>query len=111
PIYLRTGKRLNTRHSEIVIQFKQSHHQIFDQNHLEHKANRLIIRLQPDEGIRLRIMNKVAGLDAGIPLEAGWLNLWFNDQNHKQVQRHDAYSRLLFDVMRNDQTLFVSAAE
>ncbi len=111
PIYLRTGKRLNNRHSEIVIQFKQSHHQIFDQNHLEHKANRLIIRLQPDEGIRLRVMNKVAGLDAGIPLEAGWLNLWFSDQNHKQVQRHDAYSRLLFDVMRNDQTLFVSAAE
>lgn len=111
PIYLRTGKRLNNRHSEIVIQFKQSHHQIFDQNHLEHKANRLIIRLQPDEGIRLQVMNKVAGLDAGIPLEAGWLNLWFADRNHKQVQRHDAYSRLLFDVMRNDQTLFVSAAE
>ena len=109
PIYLRTGKRLQSRHSEIVVQFKQSHHQIFDQNHLEHKANRLVIRLQPDEGIRLRIMNKVAGLDAGIPLESGCLDVRFGDSN--QVKKHDAYSRLLFDVLRNDQTLFVSAAE
>lgn len=109
PIYLRTGKRLQSRHSEIVVQFKQSHHQIFDQNHTEHKPNRLVIRLQPDEGIRLRIMNKVAGLDAGIPLESGCLDIQFGEGN--QVKKHDAYSRLLFDVLRNDQTLFVSAAE
>ena len=112
PIYLRTGKRLNSRHSEIVIQFKQNHHQIFNHNHAKNgQGNRLIIRLQPDEGIRLRVMNKVPGLEAGIPLEAGYLNLWFADQNHHQIQKHDAYSRLLFDVIRNDQTLFVSAAE
>ena len=109
PIYLRTGKRLNQRRSEIVIQFKQSHHKIFNQNHLEHKANRLVIRLQPDEGIRLRIMNKVAGLEAGIPLEAGCLDLFFGDAG--KIKMHDAYARLLFDVLRNDQTLFVSAAE
>lgn len=107
PIYLRTGKRLQSRHSEIVIQFKQNRHQIFDQNHTEHKPNRLVIRLQPDEGIRLRIMNKVAGLDAGIPLESGCLDIQFG----KQVKKHDAYSRMLFDVLRNDQTLFLSAAE
>ncbi|WP_086931098.1 glucose-6-phosphate dehydrogenase [Agarilytica rhodophyticola] len=109
PIYLRTGKRLQSRHSEIVVQFKQSHHQIFNQNHLEHKPNRMVIRLQPDEGIRLRIMNKVAGLEAGIPLESGCLDFHFGGANH--VKKHDAYSRLLFDVLRNDQTLFVSAAE
>ena len=109
PIFLRTGKRLKSRHSEIVVQFKQTHHRIFDQNHTEHKPNRLVIRLQPDEGIRLRIMNKVAGLEAGIPLESGCLNLHFGDGTKPQT--HDAYSRLLFDVMRNDQTLFVSAAE
>lgn len=109
PIYLRTGKRLNTRHSEIVVQFKQSNHTIFDQSHRNHKANRLIIRLQPDEGMRLRVMNKVSGLDAGIPLEAGCLNMWFSDHNPKP--KHDAYTRLLLDVIRDDQTLFVSAAE
>ncbi len=109
PIYLRTGKRLQSQRSEIVVQFKQSHHQIFDQNHSEHKPNRLVIRLQPDEGIRLRIMNKVAGLEAGIPLESGCLDIQFG--SGKKVKKHDAYSRLLFDVLRNDQTLFVSAAE
>ena len=109
PIYLRTGKRLNTRHSEIVIQFKKSNHAIFDQNHEDHKANRLIIRLQPDEGMRLRVMSKVPGLEAGIPLEAGCLNMWFADNNPKP--KHDAYTRLLADVIRDDQTLFVSAAE
>lgn len=109
PIFLRTGKRMQSRHSEIVVQFKQSHHQIFDQNHVEHKPNRLVIRLQPDEGIRLRIMNKVPGLEAGIPLESGCLNIRFGD--NQRVKMHDAYSRLLFDVLRNDQTLFVSAAE
>ena len=109
PIFLRTGKRLKTRHSEIVVQFKQTHHRIFDQNHTEHKPNRLVIRLQPDEGIRLRIMNKVAGLEAGIPLESGCLNLHFGDDSKPKM--HDAYSRLLFDVLRNDQTLFVSASE
>ena len=109
PIFLRTGKRLKTRHSEIVVQFKQTHHRIFDQNHTEHKPNRLVIRLQPDEGIRLRVMNKVAGLEAGIPLESGCLNLHFSDNSKPKT--HDAYSRLLFDVLRDDQTLFVSAAE
>lgn len=109
PIYLRTGKRLNKRHSEIVVQFKQRNHQIFDkQEHTGHKPNQLIIQLQPDEGIRLRVMNKVAGLDAGIPLEDGFLDLSF--EKNKQ-QKHDAYSRLLSDVIRNDQTLFVSAQE
>ncbi len=109
PIYLRTGKRLQSRHSEIVVQFKQNRHQIFDQNNSDHMPNRLVIRLQPDEGIRLRIMNKVAGLDAGIPLESGCLDIEFGEG--KKIKKHDAYSRMLFDVIRNDQTLFVSAAE
>ena len=108
PIYLRTGKRLNKRHSEIVIQFKQNNHNIFDQEHASHSANKLIIQLQPDTGIRMRIMNKVPGLEAGIPLHDGYLDLNFGQQ---PVKKHDAYSRLLFDVLRNDQTLFVSAAE
>ncbi|WP_236074883.1 glucose-6-phosphate dehydrogenase [Teredinibacter purpureus] len=109
PVYLRTGKRLSKRHSEIVIQFKQSKHQIFEENHSKHKANQLIIQLQPDAGIALRLMHKVPGLDAGIPVEDGVLNFSF-DEREKKVT-HDAYSRLFFDVLRNDPTLFVSAAE
>lgn len=109
PIYLRTGKRLHAQRSEIVVQFKQSHHQIFNQSKFEHKPNRLVICLQPDEGIRMRITNKVAGLEVGIPLESGCLDIQFGGGDNNK--KHDAYSRLLFDVLRNDQTLFVSAAE
>jgi len=109
PIYLRTGKRLHKRHSEIVIQFKQSKHQIFKENHSEHKANQLIIQLQPDAGIALRLMHKVPGLEAGIPVEDGVLNFAFDEEGG--MIKHDAYSRLLFDVLRDDPTLFVSAAE
>lgn len=109
PIYLRTGKRLSQRHSEIVIQFKQSHHKIFNEHHSRHNANQLIIQLQPDAGISLRVMNKVAGLEEGIPLESGYLDISFSETD--KVKKHNAYSRLLFDVFRGDQTLFVSAAE
>ena len=109
PIYLRTGKRLSNRYSEIVVKFKQKRHKVFDQNHIEHKANRLVIRLQPDAGIRLRINNKVAGLDAGMPIESGCLDMFFSDE--EALKKADAYARLLFDVLRNNQTLFVSAAE
>lgn len=108
PVYLRTGKRMQKRHSEIVIQFKQSNHQIFHENHSEHRANQLIIQLQPDAGIALRVMHKIPGLGAGIPVEDGVLNFTFDEDSEVS---HDAYSRLLFDVLRNDSTLFVSAAE
>jgi len=109
PIYLRTGKRLASRHSEITIHFRKKKHNIFSENHENHASNRMVIRLQPDEGIRLRVMSKVAGLDAGIPLESGCLNMFFAEKGEQQ--KHDAYSRLIFDVLRNDQTLFVSAPE
>ncbi len=109
PIYLRTGKRLNKRHSEIVIEFKQNKHQIFKDKHSVNQANQLIIQLQPDAGIALRMMHKVPGLDAGIPVKDGVLNFAFDENGNKVT--HDAYSRLLFDVLRNDPTLFVSAAE
>jgi glucose-6-phosphate 1-dehydrogenase len=109
PVYLRTGKRLNKRHSEIVIQFKQNNHQIFGERNTLQVPNQLIIHLQPDEGIRLRVMNKVAGLDETMPLEDRYLDLSFSD--NAKAKKHDAYTRVLHDVFRNDQTLFVSAAE
>ena len=109
PIYLRTGKRLNKKHSEIVVYFKQSHHNIFCDDTQPREPNKLIIQLQPDSGISLHVNSKAQGLDVGIPLQNGFLNLDLDD--HSQVMKHDAYSRLFFDVFRNDQTLFVSAAE
>lgn len=109
PIYIRTGKRLNKRHSEIVIQFKQTQTQLFSTQLTQDCANQLIIQLQPDEGIYLRVKNKKAGLDARLPLEDRSMDLSFAD--NAKAKKHDAYTRVLFDVIRNDQTLFVSAEE
>lgn len=109
PIYLRTGKRLEKKHSEIVVYFKQSHHNIFASSDKPRSPNKLVIELQPDSGVSLQLNSKVHGLDAGIPLRDGFLNLDFD--NHDEPMKHDAYSRLFFDVFRNDQTLFVGADE
>lgn len=109
PIYIRTGKRLNRRHSEIVIQFKQTRTQLFADQLTQNCANQLVIHLQPDEGIYLRVKNKKAGLDARVPLEDRSMDLSFAD--NARSKKHDAYTRVLFDVIRNDQTLFVSSAE
>lgn len=109
PIYLRTGKRLDKRHGEIVVQFKQNSSRLFNDQLTKTCANQLVIHLQPDEGIRLRMKNKKAGLDARVPLEDRTMDLSFAD--NAKAKKHDAYSRLLFDVIRNDQTLFVSEPE
>jgi glucose-6-phosphate 1-dehydrogenase len=58
PFYLRTGKRLPAKHSEIVIQFQDVPHSIFPEQRFEIQSNRLIIRLQPDEGVQLSVMAK-----------------------------------------------------
>ncbi len=109
PIFLRTGKRLNRRHSEIVVQFKQTKTDLFADQLTQKCANQMIINLQPDEGIYLRVKNKRAGLDAKLPLEDRSMDLAFADNS--RGKKHDAYTRVLFDVIRNDQTLFVSSAE
>lgn len=109
PIFLRTGKRLNRRHSEIVIQFKQTKTNLFAGQLTQKCANQLVINLQPDEGIYLRMKNKRAGLDARVPLEDRSMDLSFAD--NARDKKHDAYTRVLFDVIRNDQTLFVSSPE
>lgn len=109
PIYIRTGKRMDRRHSEIVIQFKQNRTNLFADQLTQNCANQLIIHLQPDEGIYLRVKNKKAGLDARVPLDDRSMDLSFAD--NAKGKKHDAYTRVLFDVIRNDQTLFVSEAE
>ncbi|TDO98216.1 glucose-6-phosphate dehydrogenase [Marinomonas balearica] len=111
PFYLRTGKRLGQRYSEIVIQFKALPHSIFnDESNRELQRNQLVIRLQPEEKISLTVMNKVPGASEGMNLQPVDLNLSlteaFNDKRSPE-----AYERLLLDVMRNDATLFMHYGE
>lgn len=110
PFYLRTGKRMVKRFSEIVIQFNEVPFSIFGDQNMADSANRLTIRLQPEEGIRLRLLSKRPGLAASMPLEPVALNLSFSDA-FTDSRVADAYERLLLDVMRGNRTLFVHAAE
>jgi glucose-6-phosphate 1-dehydrogenase len=108
PFYLRTGKRLSARYAEIVIQFKKPKHSIFADQSATLPGNRLHIRLQPDDGVTLSFLNKQPGLGE-LPLEELDLNLQEPDAGRKHS--FDAYARLLLEVLRGDQTLFVSSDE
>ncbi len=111
PFYLRTGKRLPERHSEITIQFKAVPHSIFGAHSGPLRSNRLVIRLQPHENIRLSIMAKEPGLDRDglklreVPLDIGLANAFAD------VRRRIAYERLLLDLIAGDPTLFVRRDE
>lgn len=112
PFYLRTGKRLPYRYSEIFIQFRQVPHSIFaaQAGPMALTPNKLIIRLQPEENIRLKVMNKVPGLGTGIRLRELALNLSLDD-TFGPARRRIAYERLLLDAFRSDTTLFVRRDE
>jgi len=107
PFYLRTGKRLPARTSEIVIQFRPIPHSIFTEN-VNIKANRLVVRLQPDEGMTLSLMVKDPG-PGGMRLRSAPLNLSFAETF--KVRYRDAYERLLMDVVRGNPTLFMRRDE
>ena len=104
PFYLRTGKRLARKSSEILIQFKPVPHQLFGNG----QANQLLIRLQPEERISLQLMAKNPG--KGMRLQPVELDLNLADAFHKQ-RRWDAYERLLLDVIEGDSTLFMRRDE
>lgn len=110
PFYLRTGKRLARRYCEIVVQFKAVAHQIFRLPGDGTQNNMLRIRLQPDEGISLRLLNRVPGLDSQTRLHSLCLNL-SRQADAEPAGTADAYDRLLLDAMRGNQTLFVRADE
>ena len=110
PFYLRTGKRMPQKLSQIVIHFKEPQHYIFAAEQRLQIGNKLIIRLQPDEGISLRVMTKEQGLDKGMQLRSGPLQLNFSDTWHS-ARIPDAYERLLLEVMRGNQNLFVRKDE
>ncbi|MFC5312182.1 glucose-6-phosphate dehydrogenase [Azospirillum rugosum] len=108
PFYLRTGKRLQQKASEIVIQFKPVPYSIFPPTSGELAANRLVLRLQPDEAVRLHLMAKEPG-PGGMRLREVPLNLSFAETFKHPVS--DAYVRLLGDVVRGDPTLFMRRDE
>ena len=108
PFYFRTGKRLATRASEIVIQFRNIPHSIFDHAEGAPRPNRLIIRIQPDEGVKLLMMIKDPG-PGGMRLREEPLNLSFATTFHERTP--EAYERLLLDVIRGSQTLFMRRDE
>jgi glucose-6-phosphate 1-dehydrogenase len=111
PFYLRTGKRLPSRQSEIFIQFKGVPHSIFASRGAVVQPNKLVIRLQPDENIRLLVMAKEPGLDRDgirlreVPLDLGLANAFADSR------RRIAYERLLLDLIEGDPTLFVRRDE
>jgi glucose-6-phosphate 1-dehydrogenase len=108
PFYLRTGKRLPVRHSEIVVQFRPVPHLIFPAAARDVVPNRLVIRLQPDEGIALHMMSKVPG-PGGMRLRTAPLNLSFAEAF--RGRQPDAYERLLMDVVRGNPMLFMRSDE
>ncbi|MDE2198964.1 MAG: glucose-6-phosphate dehydrogenase [Rhodospirillales bacterium] len=108
PFFLRTGKRLPARVSEIVIAFRPIPHSVFDTAAGPIAANRLVIRLQPDESVKLWLMIKDPG-PGGMRLAQQALNMSFAEAFG--VRNPDAYERLLMDVVRGNQTLFMRRDE
>jgi glucose-6-phosphate 1-dehydrogenase len=108
PFYLRTGKRLASRVSEIVIAFRPIPHSVFEASAGPIAANRLVIRLQPDEGVKLWLMIKDPGPGGmrlrHVPLDMSFASVF-------STRNPDAYERLLMDVVRGNQTLFMRRDE
>jgi glucose-6-phosphate 1-dehydrogenase len=109
PFYLRTGKRLRARCSEVAIQFRAPPHMIFDGAEPVN-GNVLVIRLQPDEGITLTTTIKEPG-PGGMRLTEVPLDMTFAEALGEDARSLDAYERLVMDVIRGDQTLFMRGDE
>ena len=111
PFYLRTGKRMPMRDTEIFIQFKDVPYSIFASRGATTRPNKLVIGLQPEETISLHLMSKTPGLDRQgvrlreIPLDIGLANAF------SEYRRRIAYERLMLDLIEGDPTLFVRRDE
>lgn len=111
PFYLRTGKRMPQRDTEIFIQFRDVPYSIFASRGATTKPNKLVIGLQPEETISMFLMSKTPGLDRQgvrlreIPLDIGLANAF------SEYRRRIAYERLLLDLIEGDPTLFVRRDE
>lgn len=105
PFYIRTGKRMPTRVSEIVIHFKPSPTKLFKNMTGNVGENQLIIRIQPDEGILLKTGMKVPG--SGYDVKSANMDFHYSDLNDHYIP--EAYERLILDCMTGDNTLYMSA--
>ncbi len=103
PFFIRTGKKLPTRVTEIVIEFKPAPHHLFDNSGFSmNKANQLIIRIQPDEGILLKFGMK----EPGAGFKVNQVNMDFHYSDLTDIQLPSAYERLLLDCLMGDATLY-----
>jgi glucose-6-phosphate 1-dehydrogenase len=108
PFYLRSGKAMNCRTTQIVIQFREPPHMVFAAGkNRKPEANRLVINVQPAEGIQLQFQTKVP--DSGMKLRFTDLEFRFDDEYHKALP--DAYERLLLDTFIGDASLFARSDE
>jgi len=106
PFYIRTGKRLPTRVTEIVIHFKPTPHPAFKNMNIDEEQKcQLVIRIQPDEGILLKFGHKVPG--AGFNVQSGNMGFHYSDLADTYVP--NAYERLIHDCMLGDSSLFARA--
>lgn len=107
PFYLRSGKAMSCRTTQIVVQFREVPHMMFRNGIGRIEANQLIIQIQPAEGIQLRIQTKVP--DAGMQLRVQDLDFQFHERYTDPLP--EAYQRLLLDAMQGDASLFARADE
>ncbi len=107
PFYIRTGKRLPTRVTEIVIHFKPTPHFLFTRDGSTDACNYLVIRIQPDEGILLKFGMKIPG--TGFEVQNVNMDFHYSDLSSQRIP--SAYERLLYDSMKGDSTLFARSEE
>lgn len=109
PFYIRTGKRLPTRVTEIVIHFKPTPHFLFtgNANNKNNSCNQLIIRIQPDEGILMKFGMKTPG--SGFDVQNVNMDFHYSDLAHQRIPT--AYERLIYDAVKGDKTLFARTEE
>lgn len=105
--FIRTGKRLPTRVTEVVIHFKPTPHFLFAKNEMDNSCNKLILRIQPDEGILLKFGMKTPG--AGFEVQNVNMDFHYSDLTNQRIP--PAYERLLYDTMKGDSTLFARTEE
>jgi glucose-6-phosphate 1-dehydrogenase len=109
PIYMRTGKRMPQRYSEVVIQYKQAPNMSFSrqsERRKQYEANKLILRLQPDQGISTSFNAKIPGI--GYNVETVEMDYEYSDYFNEDTTQ-SGYETLLYDCMTGDPTLFKTA--
>ncbi|KAI7735149.1 hypothetical protein M8C21_030174 [Ambrosia artemisiifolia] len=110
PFLMKAGKALNTRRAEIRVQFRHVPGNVYKKNFgmdMDKATNELVLRVQPDEAIYLKINNKIPGL--GMRLDRSDLNLLYKMRYPKEIP--DAYERLLLDAIEGERRLFIRSDE